>query len=305
MLLSVYNIYKRFPLETLIIAAMIAIAVIGVILYVGQLVMIGWIVDFLSGIGVPKFRAKPVPLEYDRAGEIIVVRLRDNVATAAQCLSVERQLKRLIEEQHCDFILDFLAAGNVSRSFRGVMLRSMKAARREAERLGKPYRPLDLPRGGYVRGVCRQAVRGRSNVPARRTWVDRPVLCPRGHPGSLRTDVKEIAMTPRDGANSQDAFARLVIERLREVGVTGEISYDSEEFQVTVAGEKESVLFLNNAYQEYCAARRSNATRPCGGSCGAGCRPTSRRPRNMPTFSPTSCRQCARAASSSRPACEW
>ncbi len=60
-------------------------------------------------------------------------------------------------------------------------------------------------------------------------------------------------MTPRDGANSQDAFARLVIERLREVGVTGEISYDSEEFQVTVAGEKESVLFLNNAYQEYCA----------------------------------------------------
>ncbi len=147
MLLSVYNIYKRFPLETLIIAAMIAIAVIGVILYVGQLVMIGWIVDFLSGIGVPKFRAKPVPLEYDRAGEIIVVRLRDNVATAAQCLSVERQLKRLIEEQHCDFILDFLAAGNVSRSFRGVMLRSMKAARREAERLGKPYRPLDLPRG--------------------------------------------------------------------------------------------------------------------------------------------------------------
>ena len=65
-------------------------------------------------------------------------------------------------------------------------------------------------------------------------------------------------MTNLDDANSQDAFAQLVIDRLREVGVTGDISYDPEEFQVSVAGEKESVLFLNNAYQEYCTLAKEN-----------------------------------------------
>jgi uncharacterized protein YtpQ (UPF0354 family) len=59
-------------------------------------------------------------------------------------------------------------------------------------------------------------------------------------------------MTDSENRDSQDAFAQLVIDRLREVGVDGEISYDAEEFQVSVAGEKGSVLFLHNAYQEYC-----------------------------------------------------
>jgi uncharacterized protein YtpQ (UPF0354 family) len=51
--------------------------------------------------------------------------------------------------------------------------------------------------------------------------------------------------------NDKDAFAEFVIERLREVGVTSPIVYDDEQFQLQVEGEKGSVLFLNNAYQEY------------------------------------------------------
>ena len=62
----------------------------------------------------------------------------------------------------------------------------------------------------------------------------------------------EIAMADPDNQDRRDAFAQLMITRLREVGVTGEISYDPEEFQVSVAGDKESILFLDNAYQEYC-----------------------------------------------------
>ncbi len=50
-----------------------------------------------------------------------------------------------------------------------------------------------------------------------------------------------------------DAFAEHVTQRLREVGVTSPINYDSEEFQLQIEGEKGSVLFLNNAYREYCS----------------------------------------------------
>jgi uncharacterized protein YtpQ (UPF0354 family) len=59
-------------------------------------------------------------------------------------------------------------------------------------------------------------------------------------------------MEPSDKHPSQDEFAKMVIDRLREAGVTDEISYDPEQFQVSVEGEKESVLFLHNAYREYC-----------------------------------------------------
>ena len=129
-LLSLINVSKRFPLETLIFAAVIALAVIGVVLYIWGLVIIGWIVDFLSELGMPKFQARPVSVQWEQAGEIIVVKLRDNVATLRHCLSVERQLKHLIGEHHCDFVLDFSQAGNISKSFRGVMVHLMKAAQR-------------------------------------------------------------------------------------------------------------------------------------------------------------------------------
>ena len=52
--------------------------------------------------------------------------------------------------------------------------------------------------------------------------------------------------------------------RLRETGMTGEISYDPEEFQISVAGKITSTLFLGNAYREYSSLApedRSNSLR--------------------------------------------
>jgi uncharacterized protein YtpQ (UPF0354 family) len=51
---------------------------------------------------------------------------------------------------------------------------------------------------------------------------------------------------------SKDAFAQLVMDRLRETGLADEIVYDPEEFQLSFEGEKQSVLFLENTYREYC-----------------------------------------------------
>ncbi len=141
------SVFRRFPLETLLAAALLAVAVIAVVLYMGELVVIGWVVDFLSEFGMPKIQARPVPLECEQVGEITVVTLRDNIATILQCQLVQKQLDRLIDEHHCDFVLDFLYAGTISKSFRGVMFHAMKAARREAGRLGKPYRPVALRQG--------------------------------------------------------------------------------------------------------------------------------------------------------------
>ncbi|MGO9110285.1 MAG: DUF1444 family protein [Thermoguttaceae bacterium] len=56
----------------------------------------------------------------------------------------------------------------------------------------------------------------------------------------------------------KDEFAQLVIARLRETGVASEISYEPDEFQICVAGEIQSTLFLNNAYQEYCSISEEN-----------------------------------------------
>jgi hypothetical protein len=100
---------------------------------------------------MPKFLAKPSPLQYEQVGETIIVKLRDNIGTAGQCQVVERQLKRLLDEDHCDFVLDFLNAGNIARSFRGVMLCFVKAARSQAVKVGKPYSPLALSPGEVFR----------------------------------------------------------------------------------------------------------------------------------------------------------
>jgi hypothetical protein len=62
---------------------------------------------------------------------------------------------------------------------------------------------------------------------------------------------------------SQEQFANLVMDRLREARLPGEISYDPDEFQISVAlGENEprAVLFLSNGYREYCSV--SEGDRP-------------------------------------------
>lgn len=148
---ALLSVYKSFPLETLIFATVIVIAVIGVVLYIWELTIIGWVVNFLSGIGVPKIQARPVPLEYEQVGEIVVVNLRDNIATVRDCQLVEKQLNGLVHEHHCDFVLDFLNAERISTNFREVMVALMKAASREAETLGKADRPVALPRGETFR----------------------------------------------------------------------------------------------------------------------------------------------------------
>jgi hypothetical protein len=145
-------------LNALLIAVVFAIAGIALLLYIGELVILGWVVDvlgkiedFLSEIGMPKIQARPDPLDYEQVGEIIVVTLRKNIATIGQCQSVQKQLKSLIDEHHCDFVLDFYYADRISKAFRGVMVHLMKAARREAARLGKPYRPVAAARGKVFR----------------------------------------------------------------------------------------------------------------------------------------------------------
>ncbi len=146
-LLSVYSLFRSYPLGTLIFATVIGIAVTGVVLYIAELYLIGWIVDFLSGIGMPKIHARTVPLDCELVGETVVITLRDNIATDGQCRAVQRQLQELIAAEHCDFVLDFSRAGNVCKSLRRVMLQLTKAARRGAEKLGKSYLPVALPRG--------------------------------------------------------------------------------------------------------------------------------------------------------------
>jgi uncharacterized protein YtpQ (UPF0354 family) len=65
-------------------------------------------------------------------------------------------------------------------------------------------------------------------------------------------------MGPSDKNSSHDEFAQLVIARLRETGVTGEISYDPEEFEITVEGKIKSVLYLGNTYREYCSCSKKH-----------------------------------------------
>src|SRR5208282_3476300 len=69
-----------------------------------------------------------------------------------------------------------------------------------------------------------------------------------------------LLMNLPDNHPSFDEFAQLVIARLQETGVTGEISYDPEEFEISVAGEIKSVLYLGNAYRDYCSC--SDKDRP-------------------------------------------
>jgi hypothetical protein len=139
-----------YPIETAIIVGILCISGLGVILYVWELVVIGWVMDFLMRIGVPRPSIISTPLEYEKVGGIIVVPLH-NVASVLDCQSVERQLRQLIDEGHCDFVFDFLPAGKISRHFREVMLHVMKAAHAEAAKGGKPCRPPALSEGEVFR----------------------------------------------------------------------------------------------------------------------------------------------------------
>ena len=136
-----FTVGRRFPLETVIVLAIFGVAAIGVALYVGELV----IVDFILWITTPIMHEILAPLEYEQVGEMTIAKLSDDIVSVWQCQAFERQLKRLIDEHHCDLILDFSGIGRLSSNFRGVLIRLTTAARREAEKLGSPYRPVAVP----------------------------------------------------------------------------------------------------------------------------------------------------------------
>jgi hypothetical protein len=138
---------KSYPLETLIVGGIVAGAVLAVIMYIGELVVIGWVMDFPAWLVERALPAAHVPLEYEVAGEILVVTLSDNIASVRECRSVQQQLDRLIAGQHCDVILDFTSIKKLSSGFREVLTHVTQTARGEAEKRGKSYRDLDRPIG--------------------------------------------------------------------------------------------------------------------------------------------------------------
>ncbi len=53
---------------------------------------------------------------------------------------------------------------------------------------------------------------------------------------------------------TKDNFAKLVIDRIRQAGEKGNAVYETEEFRLRGEGERGAIIFLANAYREYCAA---------------------------------------------------
>ena len=145
------RLFRRYPMETLIAVGIPALSGLAIVFYVWELVLIGWVMDFLLEIGVPKIQALATPLEHEQVGEITIVTLHDNIATVLQCQFVQKQLAHLIDEHRCNFILDFARAWRISRYFREVMMHLTKAARQEAVKLGKSYRPVAVTHGAVFR----------------------------------------------------------------------------------------------------------------------------------------------------------
>ncbi len=148
---AVLKAAERFPLGTLIFGTIFALSAVAVVLYIGELVVLGWLVDVLDWIASSGIRARYAPLEFDQVGEVLIVKLGDHIVSDEHCQAVQRQFDRFVGEHYCDFILDFSAVGRLARGFRGVMTHLAAAARSEAERLGKPFRPVPVPPGEIFR----------------------------------------------------------------------------------------------------------------------------------------------------------
>ncbi len=142
---------KAFPLETLIVLGIVAGAVLAVGLYVGELVVIGWIVDLPVWLAERAMPAAHVPLEFEQIGEITIVTLGDNIASARECRSVQEQLDRLIAEHRSDLILDFSRVKKLSSRFRDVLLHVARTAGTEAVKEGRSQAGLELAPGEAFR----------------------------------------------------------------------------------------------------------------------------------------------------------
>jgi hypothetical protein len=62
------------------------------------------------------------------------------------------------------------------------------------------------------------------------------------------------------GPPSKDKFARVFLEGIRRAGETAKVVYDPEQYRLVAEGGEFHVVFLGNAYQEYCSVQR--AARP-------------------------------------------
>ena len=152
--------YKGFPMETLIVLGIIAGAVVAIVLYIGELVVIGWIADFPAWLAERAMPAAHVPLEIEHAGPITIVKLSDNIASARECRSVQEQLDRLVAADRCDLILDFARVKKLAAGFRDVLVHVTRAVRKAVEKRGQPYRGPEPAKGETfpVFADCEQAL---------------------------------------------------------------------------------------------------------------------------------------------------
>ena len=180
---AVLKAAERFPLGTPIFGTIFALSAVAVVLFLGELVVIGWIVDFLDWIASSGIRARYAPLEFDQVGEVLIVKLGNHMVSDEHCQAVQRQLDRFVGEHYCDFILDFSAVGRLSRSFRGVMTRLASGAERGGE-AGQAVSSRPHAARRNIPHVRRRRACAGGNGPARRPWLGRAVLRPPGDPAA-------------------------------------------------------------------------------------------------------------------------
>ncbi len=53
---------------------------------------------------------------------------------------------------------------------------------------------------------------------------------------------------------TKDDFAKLLMDRIHQAGEVGKILYEPDGFRLRGEAERVGVIFLTNAYTEYCAA---------------------------------------------------
>ena len=104
----------------------------------------------------------------------MVVKLSDNIASRRECRSVKEQLDRLIAEDHFDIVLDFSSIKKLASGFRDVLLHATRAAKMQAEKQGKPFFAMDLPRAGRAFRVFDDREQAISrHGPASGAWMGR------------------------------------------------------------------------------------------------------------------------------------
>lgn len=85
------------------------------------------------------------------------------------------------------------------------------------------------------------------------------------------------------GPPSKDKFAKLLVDAMHKAGETRAIAYDRGEFRLHTEAEKGSIVFLGNAYQEYCSAQPNCGRRSSSDACGIGSLICGKCPRNSRT----------------------